>query len=200
MWPRLAVADWIETRDTLQLYMQVIGKVRLVNESLHNHWWNVPLYITARGLTTSLMPHPTGPSFQIDLDLVDHHLVVTTITGERRSLRLEPLPVADLYHRVLDLLVALDVPTTIWPVPVEIAGAVPFPDDRTHASYDPDAVHRYWLMLVEIERVLKISAVASSARPARSTCSGVRSTSLTPASPVAPRRTIPAVRPTAGHT
>lgn len=156
MWPRLAVAVWIETRDTLQLYMQVIGKVRLVNESLHNHWWNVPLYITARGLTTSLMPHPTGPSFQIDLDLVDHHLVVTTITGERRSLRLEPLPVADLYHRVLDLLVALDVPTTIWPVPVEIAGAVPFPDDRTHASYDPDAVHRYWLMLVEIERVLKI--------------------------------------------
>jgi hypothetical protein len=156
VWPRLAVTDWVDTRDTLQLYTQVIGKVRLANEPLNNHWWNVPLYLTARGLTTSVMPHPTGPSFQIDLDLVDHHLVVTTVTGDQESLRLEPLPVADFADRVFGLLAELDVSTSIWPVPVEIEGAIPFAEDRTHASYDPDAVHRFWLMLVEIERVIKV--------------------------------------------
>jgi hypothetical protein len=156
VWPRLAVADWADTRDTLQLYTQVIGKVRLANEPLNNHWWNVPLYLTARGLTTSVMPHLTGPPFQIDLDLIDHHLVVTTVADDQRSLRLEPRPVADFADRVFALLAELGVPTSIWPVPVEIEGAIPFAEDRTHASYDPDAVHRFWLMLVEIERVLKV--------------------------------------------
>jgi hypothetical protein len=156
MWPRLGVADWIETRDTLQLYTQVIGKIRLANEPMQNHWWNVPLYLTARGVTTTPMPHPSGPPFQIDLDFTDHQLEVTTATGHCRSLRLEPRPVSEFYGRLLNLLTELGVPTAIWPMPVEIAGAIPFPDDRTHASYDPDAVHRFWLMLLEIERVLKI--------------------------------------------
>jgi hypothetical protein len=146
----------VDTRDTLQLYLQVIGKVRLANEPLSNHWWNVPLYLTARGLTTSLMPHPSGPPFQIDLDLVDHQLVTTTVNGDQRSLRLEPLPVADFADRVLGLLTELDVPTSIWPVPVEIDGAIPFAEDRTHASYDSDAVRQFWLMLIEIERVFKV--------------------------------------------
>src|SRR5690349_2497603 len=74
-WPALPVDDWADTRDTLQLYTQVVGKVRMANAGLTNHWWNVPLYVTARGLTTSLMPHPTGPSFSVDFDFVDHRLV-----------------------------------------------------------------------------------------------------------------------------
>jgi hypothetical protein len=156
MWPRLAVADWVETRDTLQLYTQVIGKVRLANEPLRNHWWNIPLYVTARGLTTTPMPHPRGPAFQIDLDFIDHQLVVTTVTGERRSIRLEPRSVAEFCDRLLDLLADIGVPTAIWPMPVEIAGAIPFTEDHAHTSYDPDAVHRFWLMLVEIERVIKV--------------------------------------------
>jgi hypothetical protein len=155
-WPALPVADWQDTRDTLQLYTQVIGKVRMANEPLVNHWWNVPLYLTSRGLTTSLMPHPTGPSFQIDVDLVAHRLEVTTVDGRRRELRLEPRTVADFHASVMGMLEELDVPTAIWPMPVEIAGAVPFPEDREHASYDADAVHRFWLALVEMTRVFAV--------------------------------------------
>ena len=89
-WPSIPLAAWEGTRDTLHLYTQVVGKVRLANEPLTNHWWNVPLYVSARGLTTSLMPHPSGRCFQIDFDLVDHRLDVVTVDGDRRSLPLEP--------------------------------------------------------------------------------------------------------------
>jgi hypothetical protein len=133
----------------------VVGKVRLANEPLLNHWWNVPLYISSRGLTTSLMPHPTGPAFQIDFDFLDHRVDVTTITGAARSIALEPRPVNDFYRAIIEMLDELDVATEIWPVPVEIPDAIPFPDDRAHASYDADAVQRFWLALVEIERVMK---------------------------------------------
>jgi hypothetical protein len=155
-WPALPVADWQDTRDTLQLYTQVVGKVRMANAPLLNHWWNVALYPTARGLTTSLMPHPTGPSFQIDVDFLAHRLDVTTVDGQQRSLPLEPRTVADFYAAVMGMLDELGVPTAIWPMPVEIAGAVPFDDDRVHASYDPDAVRRFWLALVEMTRVFEV--------------------------------------------
>jgi hypothetical protein len=155
-WPSIPVAEWQDTRDTLQLYTQVVGKVRLANEPYLNHWWNVPLYVSARGLTTSLMPHPTGPSFQIDFDFVDHHLDVVTATGERRSLDLVPRPVADFYAETMAVLDDLGVSTAIWTMPVEIPDAIPFEDDRVHASYDADAVHRFWLALVEMERVFKL--------------------------------------------
>jgi hypothetical protein len=155
-WPAIPVARWRDTRDTLQLYTQIVGKVRLANEPLSNHWWNVPLYLTARGLTTSPMPHPTGPSFQIDFDFVGHQLDVVTATGDRRSMALEPRTVADFYDDMLRCLDELDVGTAIWPVPVEIEGAIPFADDHVHASYDPDAVTRFWLALLEMQRVFKI--------------------------------------------
>lgn len=155
-WPAIPVAAWEDTRDTLQLYTQVIGKVRLANEPLTNHWWNVPLYVSSRGLTTSLMPHPSGPSFQIDFDFVDHILDITTVAGSRRTLDLIPRPVAEFYAAVMDTLAELDVATEIWPVPVEIPDAIPFEVDRTHASYDADAVHRFWRALVEMERVFKV--------------------------------------------
>lgn len=154
-WPSIPVTSWEETRDTLHLYTQVVGKVRLANEPLLNHWWNVPLYVSARGLTTSLMPHPTGPAFQIDFDFLDHRLEVTTVAGDARTIPLGPRPLADFYESVMSALDDLDVATEIWPVPVEIAGAIPFPDDRVHVSYDPDAVHRFWLALVEMVRVFK---------------------------------------------
>jgi hypothetical protein len=155
-WPTIPVAEWQDTRDTLQLYTQVVGKVRLANEPLTNHWWNVPLYLTARGLTTLPMPHPTGSAFQIDFDFVDHRLEVVTVTGDRRSLALEPRSVADFYDEVMRLLDELDVATEIWAVPVEIPAAIPFHHDHSHGSYEPDAVQRFWLALVEMQRVFKV--------------------------------------------
>ncbi len=155
-WPAIPVAEWRDTRDTLQLYAQVVGKVRLANEPPSNHWWNVPLYLTATGLTTLPMPHPVGPAFQIDFDFVDHRLDIVTVVGDARSLPLEPRSVADFYEEVMHLLLELGVGTAIWPVPVEIAGAIPFSHDQIHASYDRDAVQQFWLALVEIQRVFKV--------------------------------------------
>lgn len=155
-WPSIQVADWQDTRDTLHLYTQVVGKVRLANEPLINHWWNSTLYVTARGLTTSLMPHPTGPAFQIGFDFLDHRLDVTTVNGDVRSLDLEDRPVGEFYDAVMSMLDELGVTTAIWPMPVEIVGAIPFPDDRLHTSYDGAAVQRFWLALVEMTRVFKV--------------------------------------------
>src|SRR3954452_18556846 len=155
-WPSIPLADWQDTRDTLQLYTQVVGKIRLANESPVNHWWNVTLYVSARGLTTSLMPHPAGPAFEIDFDFVDHRLVVSTTAGTTRTIDLVARPVADFYAAVSTMLADLGVATEIWPVPVEIPGAIAFADDRMHASYDSDAVHRFWLALVEMVRVFNV--------------------------------------------
>lgn len=156
LWPSISVEDWADTRDTFQLFTQIVGKVRMSNEPLRNHWWNVPLYVNPRGLTTTLMPHPTGPSFEIDFDLVDHRLEVTTVAGGRGSFNIEPMTVADFYAKTMALLDELGVRTTIWPVPVELPDAIPFEDDRMHSSYDADAVHQFWLSLVQIDRVMKI--------------------------------------------
>jgi hypothetical protein len=130
--------------------------VRLAHSPLVNHWWDTTLRLTARGLTTSLVPHRTGPAFQIDFDFLDHRLDVATVDGGRRSLPLEPRTVADFYAETMRLLEELGVGTEIWPVPVEIVGAVPFAEDRAHASYDPDAVRRFWLALVEMTRVFTV--------------------------------------------
>ncbi len=102
------------------------------------------------------MPHPTGPAFQIDFDFVHHRLNAATVLGDIRSIDLRPRPVAEFYADVMFMLNELGVATEIWPVPVEIAGAVPFPEDRVHASYDRDAVQRFWHALVEMDRVFKV--------------------------------------------
>jgi hypothetical protein len=155
-WPSIPVAGWQETRDTLHLYTQVVGKIRLANEPLVNHWWNTPLYVTATGLTTSVMPHPTGRAFQIDFDFRAHRLDIGTVDGARRSLPLEDRSVADFHQSVMSMLDELGLATTIWPVPVEIPDAIAFADDHAHASYDPDAVHRFWVALVEMHRVFNV--------------------------------------------
>lgn len=154
-WPSLPVDEWQPTRDTLILWTQVVGKVRAARAPLLNHWWNVPLYLTARGLTTSLIPAGPGRSFSIDFDLTHHRLDVLTTDGTSRSLALEPRTVSDFYLRVMTLLDELDLHTEIWPVPVELPDAVPFEADDVHRSYDADHAHRYWRLMVEAERVFQ---------------------------------------------
>src|SRR3954453_12668982 len=154
-WPSIPVAGWQETRDTLHLYTQVVGKIRLANEPLVNHWWNSTLYVTARGLTTSLMPHPTSQAFQIDFDFLAHRLEITTAEGAARSLDLEDRAVAEFFDAVMSMVDDLGLTTKIWPVPVEIPGAIPFADDRVHGRYAPDAVQRFWGGLDEMTRVFK---------------------------------------------
>lgn len=153
-WPVLPVAEWEATRDTFQLWTQVVGKVRMARTPLVNHWWNVVLYVTSRGLTTS--PIPAGArSFQIDFDLLDHRLAVTTSDGERREMVLEPRTVADFHGELVRHLDDLDLATPIWTMPVEIEGAIPFEVDHDHASYDADQVHRFWQALLRSHHVFE---------------------------------------------
>ncbi len=153
-WPKLPVAEWIDTRDTLQLMTQVVGKVRMANTPLMNHWWNVVLYVSARGLTTGLIPHG-DKAFSMEFDLIDHHLVVATTDGDRRAVPLKPGPVADFYRDVMAVLDDLGLSTEIWTMPVEIPDAIPFDTDRQHVAYDGDQAHRFWLALVQMNRVFE---------------------------------------------
>jgi uncharacterized protein DUF5996 len=155
VWPPLPLADWRGTRDTLQLWLQIIGKVRMSNTPLINHWWNVPLYVTARGLTTSLMQHQSGEGFQIDIDLREHALHITTVSGPQRSMPLQAMPVSAFYREFLGQLKALGLETHVWPMPVEIPGAIPFPDDDQHTAYDPEQAQRFWLALTRMVPVLE---------------------------------------------
>jgi hypothetical protein len=154
-WPSIPVAEWSDTRDTLQLWTQVVGKVRMVNEPLVNHWWNVPLYVSARGLTTGLISHSSGQGFQIDFDLRAHQLEISTSSGAQSSFALESGPVSEFFARTMTVLDELGVSTKIWPVPVEIEVAIPFPDDEVHVAYQPEQAERFWLALVQIVRVFK---------------------------------------------
>jgi Family of unknown function (DUF5996) len=154
-WPELWVSDWEATRDTLQLWTQVVGKIRMANTPLINHWWNVTLYVTARGLGTGLIPHG-GRSFQIDFDFLDHRLDIRVTDGTSASLVLEPMSVARFHREVMTRLDQLGLATVIWTMPVEIAGAVPFEVDEEHDAYDADAVQRFWLALVQMNRVFEV--------------------------------------------
>jgi hypothetical protein len=153
-WPALPLAQWRGTRDTLQLWLQIIGKVRMVNTPLINHWWNVPFYVTASGLTTSLMHHPGGLGFQVDLDLRESALHVITVSGERREMPLRPGPVSAFYGEFMSHLDSLGLATAVWPMPVEIPGAVRFTDDDQHTEYVPEHATRFWLALTRMTPVL----------------------------------------------
>jgi predicted GNAT family acetyltransferase len=152
-WPSLPWQDWADTLETLHLWLQVVGKVRLVRSPWLNHSWSVPLYVSSRGLTTSLVPYGSE-GFDLAFDLVDHRLELSTTTGERRSFDLEPMTVADFHDKVLALLAEVGMPVSIHPVPNEIPDAIAFPDDTVHASYDPDQVHALWRALLQAERVM----------------------------------------------
>jgi hypothetical protein len=152
-WPELTLAAWEDTLATFHMWTQVVGKVRLAVEPMINHWWQVPLYVSARGLTTSLM-HEGATGFEIEFDLVDHVLEARTSDGPSRQVTLEPRSVASFYEATMAALRELGITVTILARPVEVVEAIPFADDETHHAYDAAAVHRYWLALVQAHRVM----------------------------------------------
>jgi len=155
VWPELPQAAWSESCATLQLWTQVVGKIRLKLCPAVNHTWSVTLYPTVRGLTTSLMPYGTR-FLEIAFDFVAHELVFETSDGDRRSFVLEPMTVAAFYAKVMEALDALGMPIKIWTMPVEIAGAIPFELDVTHKAYDPEYVGRFWRVLLQTTRVFSV--------------------------------------------
>ena len=154
-WPRLGLDDWADTQTTLQRWTQIVGKTRLAFAPMQNHWWQVVLYVTDRGLTTSPIPYEDGRTFEVNFDFIDHKLITQTSDGDERLLPLAPQPVADFYNEYISMLRSLGIEVKILPVPMEMSDALRFTEDRTHASYDPDAVHRFWQVLVHGDRVLK---------------------------------------------
>ncbi|MEU6745576.1 DUF5996 family protein [Spirillospora sp. NPDC046719] len=152
-WPRLRVADWTDTRETLHMWAQIVGKIRMAHAPLVNHWWQVTLYVTPRGLTTSTIPFAAG-AFDIEFDFVGHVLRIRSSSGEERRVALEPKPVADFYAETMDHLVGLGIETTIQARPNEVEPSIPFADDHQHASYDPDAARLFWRQLLQANRVL----------------------------------------------
>ena len=152
-WPELTRSEWEDTRDTLHMWTQIVGKVRMAVTPMVNHWWNVTLYVSARGLTTSLM-HWRGRAFEIEFDFIDHVLEIRTADGERRRIALEPRTVADFYAATMSALDDLGMPIRINPRPQEVVEAIAFPDDVRHASYDAAAANRFWNALVHAERVM----------------------------------------------
>ena len=154
-WPELDWNQWKDTAETLHMYLQIVGKTRLALTPLQNHWWNIPLYLTARGLWTSPVPMPSGESFDIEFDFVAHELVFRTCSGKVHRTRLEPKPVKLFYAEYLRTLTDLDIQVHIDPVPVEVANPVRFDQDEQHRSYDPDAVQRFWHALRLSDILLK---------------------------------------------
>jgi Family of unknown function (DUF5996) len=153
IWPELELHEWLATRDTFHRWLQIIGKVRLVQTPWINHSWHATLYVTSRGLTTSTIPHGHR-EFQIDLDLTDHRLLVHASDGRSGGFALAPQTVAAFYHRLMDELVRLDLPVRIDARPNEVLEPIPFPADELHRDYDPDAANRFWRILVQVERVM----------------------------------------------
>ena len=151
--PELTLSEWADTRDTLHMWTQIVGKVRLGLEPMINQWWQITLYPSARGLTTSLMPVGTR-GLEIEFDFIDHDLVLRTTDGQWQRVKLEPRTVADFYAATLRALDSLDVHVSINPRPVEVEVSIPFPEDEEHRSYDGDAARRFWLALVQSTRVM----------------------------------------------
>ena len=153
-WPALPLEGWKDTYATLHMWTQVVGKVRLALTPLINHWWNVPLYVNARGLTTAPIPYRNHP-FEMWFDFLDHQLVLQLCEGSRKSLPLQPMPVADFYREVLGMLRSSGIEVKIWRMPVEVPAPVPFDEDRVHAAYDPAAAQAFWKILLSVQSVFE---------------------------------------------
>lgn len=152
-WPRLRAADWTATRETLHMWAQIVGKVRLAHAPLLNHWWQVTLYVSPRGLTTSAVPYRDGV-FDIEFDFVEHLLRIRSSDGGSRTVALEPKSVADFYAETMAALHELDIEAPIQASPNEVEPAIPFAEDHQNASYDADAAHLFWRQLLQADRVL----------------------------------------------
>jgi hypothetical protein len=157
-WPTLPTDDWIDTLETLHLWTQIVGKIRMVQSPWLNHSWSVPLYVSPTGLRTSLVPYlharGGGEAFEWTFDFLAHQLVLTTSTGATRILPLSSRPVATVHREVLDAMAEVGMPVSIHPMPSEIADAIPFPDDTVHATYVPEHARVLWRALLHAERVM----------------------------------------------
>jgi hypothetical protein len=152
-WPRLRVADWTDTRDTLHMWTQIVGKIRMAHAPAVNHWWHVTLYPTARGLGTSAIPYGNG-AFDLEFDFLDHFLVIRMTDGRRQEIALEPKPVAAFYAETMAALAGLGIETRIHAVPNEVEAAIPFAEDQRHHAYDGESARLFWRQLVQASRVL----------------------------------------------
>jgi uncharacterized protein DUF5996 len=152
-WPALALSSWKETYATLHMWTQIVGKVRLGLTPLVNHWWNIPLYVTASGLTTSGIPYGSR-AFEVSFDFLRHDLVLETSEGLLKTLPLEPRPVADFYQEFMAVLRSAGIEVKIWKMPVEIPDPIAFDQDRVHAAYDRAAVQKFWRILLSVDAVL----------------------------------------------
>jgi hypothetical protein len=154
IWPELPLAEWKDTYETLHMWTQIIGKIRLKLTPLENHWWNVTLYITPRGLTTSTMSHESQ-HFQIDFDFIAHLLKIETTVGSHKTIGLRSQSVAEFYQETIAALKSLGLSVNIWTTPSEVPDPIPFEQDRKHATYDPEYANRLWRILLEASRVFK---------------------------------------------
>lgn len=154
VWPELPYQAWKDTCATLHRWTQVVGKIRLALTPWQIHSWHATLYLTVRGLSTSPIPYG-GRVFQIDFDFIDHALLIRTGEGSERMLPLKPQTVADFHAAVLEALAELDVHVSINERPNEVPDPIPFSQDRAHSAYDPAYAHRFWHVLLQVDRVLK---------------------------------------------
>jgi hypothetical protein len=153
-WPALPLDEWKPTYNTLHMWTQVVGKVSLALTPRVNHWWNVAMFVSARGLTTPPLPYG-DIVFQVELDFVEHELLIRVENGQTRQMPLEPRPVAEFYEQFMAELRSLGIEVKIWPMPVEIPDPIRFDQDFTHASYDPHSANRFWRILASVDTVLK---------------------------------------------
>lgn len=151
-WPALPFNEWKDTAATLHMWTQIVGKIRKTQMPWTNHSWHVTLYVTPRGLTTGAMPHGER-TFRIDFDFLDHRLLIDTCDGESRAIALEPRATADFHAAVLRALSDLDLPVDFHGSPNEVEKAIPFAEDREHSSYDAGSAHRFWRVLLQVDRV-----------------------------------------------
>jgi Family of unknown function (DUF5996) len=153
-WPALPLQEWKPTHHNLHMWTQIVGKVRLALTPKTNHWWNVPLYVTARGLTTSPIPHGRD-TFEIQFDFIDHKLLIDRCDGLQKTLALEPRTVADFYREFMSMLRVLNIDVAIFPKPVEVAEPIPFAEDHLYRAYDAAAAYRCWRILLSCDSVFK---------------------------------------------
>ncbi len=153
-WPALPLRDWQQTYHNLHMWTQIVGKVRLKLTPRVNHWWNVPLYVSARGLTTSAIPYQNH-AFEVEFDFLGHELRIDRSDGMRKTLALQPRTVAEFYAEFLSALRQLGIEVSIYGTPVEVPDPVPFAQDRKYRAYDPDAAHRLWRILLSCDQVFK---------------------------------------------
>ena len=153
-WPPLPLEEWKDTCATLHMWTQIVGKIRLAQTPLVNHWWNVPLYVSARGLTTSAMPYKQI-SFEMEFDFLEHVLAINGSDGGNAIVALKPKSVAVFYQEVMAALQQLGITVRIRKIPVEIPDPIPFDEDEQHAAYDPEYANRFWRVLLLSDKILQ---------------------------------------------